>query len=275
MSFDVLSPGGLDYLPCRYGSSKVLFRGPRRSLDAPFVACFGGTTTYGKFIRAPYPDLVEASLGTPCINFGTVNGGVDVMATDPFLREVTKQARVTVIQITSPRNMSNRFYRVHPRRNDRFVEASALLRAIYRDVDFAEFNFTNHMLTRLHLLSPDRFESVLEELRTAWVARMRLVLSQISGHTVLLWASARAPEDRTDAIDDADPSFVTRDMITAVSSMATQRVEVVATPDAVEAGTDGMVFTEMEAPAAQTMLGPQMHHDIAAALTPVLSEAIQ
>ncbi|MEL7098122.1 MAG: DUF6473 family protein, partial [Pseudomonadota bacterium] len=31
MSYDA-GHGGLDYLPCRYGASKVLFRGPRKSL---------------------------------------------------------------------------------------------------------------------------------------------------------------------------------------------------------------------------------------------------
>ena len=269
MSFDVLGPSGLDYLPCRYGNSKVLFRGPRRRLDAPFVAFFGGTTTYGKFIERPFPDLVEDALGVNCINFGSLNGGIDVFAADPFLREVTKEARATVIQITSPRNMSNRFYRVHPRRNDRFVEASALLRAIYRDVDFSEFNFTNHMLQRLLLISPERFQTVIEELRAAWTARMRLVLSQISGKTILLWAGDTAPEDMNDDID-LDPAFVTQDMLNSVIPLATEYVQVVASPEAIEAGTDGMVFGEMERPAAEQMLGVHTHREIAQAVAPAL-----
>jgi len=269
MSFEALGPGGLDYLPCRYGNSKVLFRGPRRSLDKPFIAFFGGTTTYGKFIRTPFSELVESRIGTTCVNFGSVNGGVDVYATDPYLREVTGMAAATVIQITSPRNMSNRFYRVHPRRNDRFVEASALLRAIYRDIDFTEFNFTNHMLKRLHLVSPERFEPVIEELQLAWVARMRLVLSQITGKTILLWASDVAPEDVGDDID-ADPAFVTRAMLDKVVPMATDYVEVVASQDAIDAGTDGMVFSETEAPAAAQMLGLHAHHEISRALVPAL-----
>ncbi len=270
MSYEALSPGGLDYLPCRYGNSKVLFRGPRRSLDKNFVAFFGGTTTYGKFIRAPFPDLVESQLGTTCVNFGSMNGGVDVYATDPYLREVTGMAAATVIQITSPRNMSNRFYRVHPRRNDRFVEASPLLRAIYRDVDFTEFNFTNHMLKRLQLVSQERFEPVVEELQTAWIARMRLVLSQISGKTILLWASDRAPDETSNDID-ADPAFITRAMLDKVIPMATEYVEVVASAEAVEAGTEGMIFADTEAPAAEQMLGPHVHHEISRALVPTLN----
>jgi len=269
MSFEALSPGGLDYLPCRYGNSKVLFRGPRRSLDAPFVAFFGGTTTYGKFIRSPFPDLVEQAIGRTCVNFGSLNGGVDVFAADPYLREVSGMAQTTVVQVTSPRNMSNRFYRVHPRRNDRFVEASALLRAIYREVDFSEFNFTNHLLQRLHLVSPDRFQTVVEELQMAWVARMRLVLSQFSGRTVLLWAADTAPP-ATAQDPEAEPAFVSRGMIDKVAELATDYVEVCVSDEASAAGTEGMVFSETEAPAARAMLGPVAHQEIADALLPAL-----
>ena len=273
MSYEALSPGGLDYLPCRYGNSRVLFRGPRRSLNDPFIAFFGGTTTYGKFIQTPYSDVLETDLGVTCVNFGSLNGGVDVFATDPFLREVTTKASATVIQITSPRNLSNRFYRVHPRRNDRFVDASSLLRAIYREVDFAEFNFTNHMLQRLRTVSPDRFETVVEELRAAWVARMRLVLSQIPGKSVLLWASDQSPEE-TEMDLESEPAFVSRTMLDEVTSLATHYVEVIASDEAKVAGTDGMVLSELDVPAARKMLGPMVHAEIASALTPVLKAMV-
>ena len=273
MSYQALSPGGLDYLPCRYGHSKILFRGPRRSLSEPFVAFFGGTTTYGKFIQTPFPDVVEAELGITCANFGSMNGGVDVFATDPFLRDVSTKAAATVIQITSPRNMSNRFYRVHPRRNDRFVDASAMLRAIYRDVDFAEFNFTNHMLQRLITISPERFETVLDELRSAWVARMRLVLSQIQGKSILLWASDASPEEAQSNLD-AEPAFVDRAMIEEVTALATHYVEVVASQEAKATGTEGMVLSEMDVPAASKMLGPTAHKEIALALKPALQSVL-
>ena len=39
------------------GPRKLLFRGPKRDLDQPFVAFLGGTNTYGKFIERPFPDL--------------------------------------------------------------------------------------------------------------------------------------------------------------------------------------------------------------------------
>ena len=51
MTFAMTAPGALDYFPCRYGRSRVLFRGPRRPLDVPYVAFLGGTETYGRFLR--------------------------------------------------------------------------------------------------------------------------------------------------------------------------------------------------------------------------------
>ena len=50
----------------------------------------------------------------------------------------------------------------------------------------------------------------------------------------------------------------------------TETVECVASEGAQGVGTDGMVFAELDAPAARTMLGPLAHREIADALTPVL-----
>jgi uncharacterized protein DUF6473 len=63
MTIDALGLGALDYLPCRYGNSKLLFRGPKRSLDEPYIAFIGGTETYGKFLAKPFPVLVEEEFG--------------------------------------------------------------------------------------------------------------------------------------------------------------------------------------------------------------------
>lgn len=273
MSFDALSPGGLDYLPCLYGRSRIQFRGPRRDLGTRYVACLGGTTTYGKYIVSPYADLIEAEMGMTCVNLGALNAGIDLLAADPHLQAIASNACVTILQITSPRNMSNRYYRVHPRRNDRFVEASELLRTIYREVDFAEFNFTNHMLKRLHLISPERFQVVVDELQTAWSARMRLILNQMQGRTILLWVGAYRPPDA--ALDiDVDPAFVTRAMIGNLRPLVSDYVEVAASEEARAAGTEGMVFAPMDKAAAETMLGPLLHREVADALLPVIKSMI-
>ncbi|MEP2639524.1 MULTISPECIES: DUF6473 family protein [Roseobacteraceae] len=278
MTYDALGAGALDYMPCRYRGSKLLFRGPERRLDVPYVAFLGGTSTYGKFIKNPFPALVESGLGLNCVNFGIASAGVDVMLHDPFLKEASRNAEATVIQIIGAQNLSNRFYTVHPRRNDRFVRASPLLTAIYPEVDFAEFHFNRHMLSCLYNVSSDRFEVVRDELQTAWLARMKLLLKKVANKVVLVWFADHAPTPRAlDAVDPGtapSPLFVTSEMIDDLASHATDVVQVVATPEAIAAGTEGMVFSQMEAMAAAELLGPNAHGELAKALGPILHDLV-
>jgi len=274
MSFDALGESALDYLPCRYGTSKLLFRGPRRMTTAPYVAFLGGTETYGKFIENPFPALVEQQIDMTCINLGCVNAGIDVFSKDMQIAEMANDAAVTVIQVMGAQNMSNRFYSVHPRRNDRFLQASGLLQAIYREVDFAEFNFNKHMLGQLLTLSPERFQNVVDELRAAWVGRMHGMLRGISGKTVLLWFADHAPEDELAPDDERDPWFVTREMIEQLRSEVTEVVEIVASETALALGTEGMVFSQMETPAATNLMGPAAHQEAAEAVSAKLRDMI-
>ena len=99
MTYDALGAGPLDYLPCRYGTSKLLFRGPRRPLKDPYLVFMRGTETYGKFIANPFPELIEQRIGKTCINLGCVNAGVDVFATDPQVARMASGADVTVLQL--------------------------------------------------------------------------------------------------------------------------------------------------------------------------------
>ena len=265
MTYDVLGPGPLDYLPCRYGTSKLLFRGPRRNLDQPYLAFIGSTETYGKFIKYPFPSLVEREMGRVCANFGQINAGIDAFAYDPFVLDAASGADVTVVQVLGAQNMTNRFYSVHPRRNDRFLKAGTVLQAFYGEVDFSEFHFNKHMLGELLQVSPDRFETVKEELQEAWKARMRLMLRQIAGKSILLWFSERSPDEPCETLS-LDPLFVTREMLSDVAEDATEVVEVVASRTAMAAGTDGMVFADLDAPAAAELMGPKAHEEAASAV---------
>ena len=46
MAFERPGESPIEYQQCRYGYSKLLFRGPKRNLDVPFFAFVGGTETY-------------------------------------------------------------------------------------------------------------------------------------------------------------------------------------------------------------------------------------
>jgi hypothetical protein len=273
MSYEKQGAGALDYLPCRYGNSKLLFRGPRRRVEGDYIAVLGGTDTYGKFIERPYAALIEQQIGMPTINLGCVNAGPDVFVNDPKVLDICGGARTTVIQVMGAHNMSNRFYAVHPRRNDRFLKASSLMKTVFRDLDFTEFHFTRHMLSTIKERWPDRFEIMVGELQDAWVARMSSLLGKIEGKTVLLWMSKNTPDEEL-VMDDAslgtDPLFVNRTMIEAVRPLATDVVEVNLSLAASNAGTDGMAFSDMEAVAAKEVLSVKAHQETADELSPIL-----
>jgi len=268
MTYENLGLGALDYFPCRYGKSKLLFRGPRKKMAGDYVTILGGTETYGKYIETPFPALVEKNLGVECVNFGCVNAGVDVFSNEPTVIDACAKSRVTVVQVVGAQNMSNRFYAVHPRRNDRFVRASTLLKTIFREVDFTDFHFTKHLLGSLQTLSPERFAVVRDELKAAWIARMKLLLDKIEGKTVLLWFADRTPEEESkpDGLGQ-DPLFVDRAMLEAIRPYVTDLVKVAPSGQARALGTAGMLFPDMEEPAAEEIMGPAAHEEAAQALS--------
>lgn len=275
MAYAFPGAGALDYSPCHYGASRLLLRGPLRHLEEQYIACLGGTETYGKFVPHPFPTLLEEALDVQVLNFGCVNAGPDVFLHDKEIIGIASEADACVVQIMGAQNLSNRYYSVHPRRNDRFVAATPLLRAIFRDVDFTEFNFTRHLRSVLRRKSTERFEVVAEELRAAWVAQMTALLAQITCPTVLLWLADTPPPSPDRRADlEIEPMLVDADMIAAVRPHATTDIEVVPSAAARRLGAEGMAFGPMEAPAAATLPGPAVHHEVSERLVPVLHQLL-
>ncbi|MCB2129666.1 MAG: hypothetical protein KDE03_11445 [Rhodobacteraceae bacterium] len=270
MAYEYAGESALDYYPCRYGQSKLLFRGPRRKLDGAYVAVIGGTETYGKFVAEPYPALLEKSVGLPVVNFGYMNAGTDVFIGENTIIDACSKARVTIVQLMGAHNMSNRFYAVHPRRNDRFLRASALMKTVFREVDFTEFHFTRHMLSSIKQQSAEKYQLIEGELKSAWVARMRILLQKIEGKTLLLWISGGASEGEDSDALGPDPLLVDEEMVASVRSFATDFVRVAPSAEARGRGTEGMMFAALEEPAAMAVPNPVVHREIADAIAPVL-----
>ena len=252
---------------CRYGNSKLFFRGPKRSLSGRYHAFIGGTETYGKYISSPYPALVEAALGRACVNFGVVNAGVDVFVNDPTVMAACATADITIIQVMSAHNLSNRFYKVHPRRNDRFLSASTMLMALYPDVDFADFNFTRHLLGALYSRSPEKFEIVRAELQMAWLARMRAMIDKVGQRIILLWLSAEPLNDRPwnekSEPFKSEPMMVSGTMIEQLRDKVLDVVVACPSEEARLLGTQGMLVPPAEAEIASELPGVGAHEEAA------------
>lgn len=271
-------PGGgaLDYAPCRYGASRVVFRGPAKSLEGRYVAVLGGTETYGKFVPEPFPALVEVEAGIPVVNLGAVNAGLDVYLNDPDILDIARAAKAVVLQVVGAHNLSNRFYKVHRRRNDRFLGANPALRSLFPEVDFTEFSFTRHMLQSLHKLSPERFEHVAEELRLTWQARMQRLIREIGCEVVLLWFSPNRPP-RADRPTDLtrEPLLITADMLARLRPSVRAVVEVLSNSAALIEAEGGLSFTALEEPAARGVPGLAAHREVSARLTAVLRQIVE
>lgn len=275
MAFAYSGDGSLDYFPCHYGGSRLVFRGPQQRLETPFCVALGGTPTYGKFVARPFPALVQEMSDRRVINLGCMNAGPDVYLNDPDILQIAAGADLTVLQLCGALNLNNRFYVVHPRRNDRFLRASAWLQSLYRDVDFTEFHFTRHMVQTLQSVSADRFEVVVAELREAWVARMKHLLSQIRSPTLLLWMADHAPDPDGAAPDVfADPALVNAAMIARVRPDALAYLEVVISPEAQTEGLSGKAFSPLDRQAAQGVPGPMAHHEVARAIADAMARLL-
>ncbi|REC58016.1 hypothetical protein DRV84_05385 [Rhodosalinus sediminis] len=269
MSYDAPGPGGLDYAPCRFRGSRMLFRGPERAVDGAFVACLGGTETYGKYVRRPWPARLEAVAGLPCLNFGSVNAGIDSFLNEPAVLEAAQAAQVVVVQAMGAQNLSNRFYAVHPRRNDRFLGPRPLMARLFPEADFTEFHFTRHMTGALAQRAPESFARLRAALRATWVARMTELIDRLGVPVVLLWLGQAAPPDTAEAAEAPEPLFVDRAMIEALRPRLAAVVEA---PPAATGGAEGMAVPPLEAPAAAALPGPAAHAAAAEALLPVVGQ---
>jgi hypothetical protein len=275
MAYAFPSAGALDYALCNYGASQLLFRGPKRDIERVFISVLGGSDCFGRFVKYPFPDLIEKELGLPVANFGLQNAGPDVYLNDAWVLDMAAKAAVKVVQIFGAQNISNRYYTVHPRRNDRFLAARPELRALYPDMDFTEFHFTRHLLHALHHASPNSFAKVAQGLREDWVHHMRALLGRMGPQTLLLWVAGAMPPPASAPIDlFVDQMLIDSAMIGSISALASGVVYAIPSPEARAAGLEGMIFDPTELTIAANLPGPYVHRDICTALLPHIEERL-
>lgn len=270
MSFHQSVQRTLEYNLVRYGASRISFRGPQKPLCGRYIAFLGGSETFGKFVKSPFPELVEAKLETTCVNLGYMNAGVDAFLHEAEILSIAARSEFTVVQVMGAQNMSNRLYRVHPRRNDRFLSASDLMQRVFPEVDFTEYNFTRHMLLDIATQANDRFSFITSELRAAWMSRMQHLLGLLPGKKALLWFSEQTPPVRVQGVPDKDPWFIDQGMIEGLKNHVDVIIQIDLSDAALDEGSGGKYFTPMEWSAAQRMFGPRAHAEAADAISNAL-----
>jgi hypothetical protein len=230
-----------------------VFRGPERDLNGPYLTFLGGTAFYGKYVLDAIPDQVEDWTGLACVNLGLLNGGVDAMCR-PEVIALANRGRATVIEVVGAQNLCNQFYRVHPERNDRLVAVTRLFRQVFPEIDLSEVHFTRHLLHQIQVAAPNRYETVVEELRSAWVEGMMGLLRALSGPKILLWVMPAVElRDGARAALGSDPLFVDMAAVQTLSGFVDAVVEVRETPEIVALGHAGMIVPETCAQVAQAL----------------------
>lgn len=225
--------------PQNPGLTRLEFRDPPRHVGAKDIVCLGSTETYGKFVAMPFATLLTQQTGRSCLNLGLPQASIDAFLMDSGAMAMAQAAGHRIVQVMSAYGLSNRFYAVHPRRNDRFLRASLQLTTLYPEVDFSEICFVRHLLARLWDVSPTRFRAVREEMQQAWSARMATFLKRIGPDTHLLWFAPQPPSDapweERCAPLRQEPAFVTKSMLDALRPLVRGVVEV-------STATEGIAF---------------------------------
>lgn len=240
---------------CCYDGTRLRFRGPARTLTDPYIAILGGSETFGKGLALPYPALLERKLGHQVANFGVMHAGVSIFSDEGWLIEKASASRLTILQILGAPNMSNRLYSVHSRRNDRFLGVSPALRELFPEVDFTEINFTGHLMRCLSEQPGPAFNALVQELKWAWVQRMKRLIGMIEGDVILLWISQRELSDIS-LEAETDPLLVDQTMLDELKD------DVQALVQAIPGGASTLSHDK---DASFTSPVPdQRHHDLAA-----------
>lgn len=177
--------------PCQYELSRNLLRGVRRDISTCYNVALGGNETFGIGMPQSYPELLETQGAGRWVNMGVRNAGPDVYLRDPTLLDLISKSDHGIVQVMGASNMSNPYYRVHPRRNDRFITPEAKLRRLFPEIDFTGFHYTRHLLGTLEYVDPIRFLDVQKALKVEWLSKMKKLLSHFKNPPTLLWISER------------------------------------------------------------------------------------
>ncbi len=210
----------IDYQVYKWGQLDQIYRGPQPDLSRPYVACIGAAQTFGRYAKRPFPAILGDKLGMTVANLGTGGAGPGFFLRDPVALEAASGAEVCVVQVMSARSISNRLFKVKPKRNARIMAVSKALEDLFPHVDFDTFTYAHNMLNQISEADPEQFVEVEAELKKAWVARTRSLLQAITTRKVLFWFSERTPDDTTQHREGQMmlkyPQFITQAMIDAV-----------------------------------------------------------
>ena len=257
----------------KYPGSKLWCRKGNVAPEGADLVFLGGDETFGRFVDCPFPNLIQKTLQVSCANLGVAHAGVDALLNDDVLVDYSRKARLRIVQVPNAVNLGNLYYRVHPRRNDRFLEPTPALTVLYPELDYTDYHFNRHLLRHLFAVSPDRFEGAKSALKRAWTARMKSLIERLgAGPLVLLLLYHTSGQ--CDPVLEAHPIWVTQEMVKRVAPQGIKIATVTVRSAAATGEIDAMNCRSVDRPIAELCLGPSAHKQIADMLVPMVNNLL-
>ena len=126
-------------------------------------------------------------MSMPIVNLGAQYSGAWFYTEGDAIHEIIENAQVIFMEAPSIVNQSNPFYRVHPRRNDRFVTAVGPLHDLFPEADFVECHSTKHLITKLITIDAARADIVFRTLQDEWMRNLTIMRARWRTKTVVHW----------------------------------------------------------------------------------------
>lgn len=223
------------------------FRGPIAQLKRPFLAIWGGSDLFGRYVPEALSHFLARDLDQQVVNFSIQQAGVDALMWQGLFERYAQEAQMNIIQTLPILNASNPYYKVHPLRNDRVTLISPKLKALFPEARFEEVYFIGHLWQEVKMICPDR---------------AKLMRADVSGYVQKKFDHMLelVPQDRRIVVDVSHGG-------------STQRV--LGPEDTISYGVShevlssaqlGMIFQEFERVRASQVLSAQAHKDLAAML---------
>jgi hypothetical protein len=171
----------VDYGLYQIAGIKKLLRGPAWDLEqarSGYFTFLGAAQFFGRHLQHAPHALVASAIGTPCINLSAGGAGPEYFLSKEML-EVANGGLAVVLQVVSGRSVGCDEYPggdVTVRKNGEKIKRTKLLGEIWKD-------------------SRDEAVRLTKRWQTRYVETMTHMLSQIEVPVVLVWMSARAPQD--------------------------------------------------------------------------------
>ncbi|MEM7544517.1 MAG: DUF6473 family protein [Pseudomonadota bacterium] len=283
MTYQKSDQSFVDYQVYKWGRLDQLYRGPAPDLGQPYIACLGAAQTFGRYAERPYPTLLARTLGMQVANFGTGGAGSGFFLRDSMVLEAASNAQLCIVQVMSARAISNRMFKVQPQRNAQINAVSQALEDLFPHVDFETFTHAHNMLNEISDADPNKFQEVEAEMKTAWIARTKVLLQSIKTRKLLFWFSERAPNETTRHHDNRTmlryPQFLDQHMLDAVRPFADGIVYCISTsgmPQSLLVDGQPVLQTPFGIPVTENRYypSPEMHEEAAQALVKPVRELL-